>query len=129
MLAYMKLNKIRCRSKKYLTAEIAEYAEIIQFFFSAFSAISAVNSYVSFLIRLAAFQARRRSSASSASVRDLKPSVLFPGQIQLAGGIIRRIPRNPLAGLAYFQCQAAGLGLTKFIKTGISQDTVIIHAA
>ena len=55
--ACMKLHKIRCRSKKYLTAEIAEYAEIIQFFFSAFSAISAVNSYVSFLIRLAAFQA------------------------------------------------------------------------
>ena len=27
--AYMKLHKIRCRSKKYLTAEIAEYAEII----------------------------------------------------------------------------------------------------
>jgi len=56
--ARVKLHKIRCRSKKYLTAEIAEYAEIIQFFFSAFSAISAVNSYVSFLIRLAAFQAR-----------------------------------------------------------------------
>ena len=118
----MKLHKIRCRSKKYLTAELAEYTEIIKFFFSAIS-------YVSFLIRLAAFQARRRSSASSASVRDLKPSVLFPGQIQLAGGIIRRIPRNPLAGLAYFQCQAAGLGLTKFIKAGISQDTVIVHAA
>ena len=29
----MKLHKIRCRSKKYLTAEIAEYAEIIYFFF------------------------------------------------------------------------------------------------
>ena len=29
--AYMKLHKIRCRSKKYLTAEIAEYAEIIYF--------------------------------------------------------------------------------------------------
>ena len=27
--AYVKLHKIRCRSKKYLTAEIAEYAEII----------------------------------------------------------------------------------------------------
>ena len=54
--ARVKLHKIRCRSKKYLTAELAEYAEIIQFFFSAFSAISAVNSYVSFLIRLAAFQ-------------------------------------------------------------------------
>ena len=65
----MKLHKIRCRSKKYLTAEIAEYAEI--FFFSAFShrgvgpmpygpeaSISAVNSYVSFLIRLVVFQAR-----------------------------------------------------------------------
>jgi len=54
--ARVKLHKIRCRSKKYLTAEIAEYAEIIYFFFFAISAISAVNSYVSFLIRLAAFQ-------------------------------------------------------------------------
>jgi hypothetical protein len=27
--AHMKLHKIRWRSKKYLTAEIAEYAEII----------------------------------------------------------------------------------------------------
>ena len=27
--ARVKLHKIRCRSKKYLTAEIAEYAEII----------------------------------------------------------------------------------------------------
>jgi hypothetical protein len=66
----VKLHKIRCRFKKYLTAEIAEYAEIIYFFFFAIShrgvgpmpygpeaAISAVNSYVSFLIRLAAFQA------------------------------------------------------------------------
>jgi hypothetical protein len=26
---YVKLHKIRCRFKKYLTAEIAEYAEII----------------------------------------------------------------------------------------------------
>jgi len=30
--ARVKLHKIRCRSKKYLTAEIAEYAEIIYFF-------------------------------------------------------------------------------------------------
>jgi hypothetical protein len=53
----VKLHKIRCRFKKYLTAEFAEHAEIIRLIFSAFSAISAVNSYVSFLIRLAAFQA------------------------------------------------------------------------
>jgi hypothetical protein len=53
----MKLHKIRCRFKKYLTAELVEYAENIKFFFSAVSAISAVNSYVSFSIRLAAFQA------------------------------------------------------------------------
>jgi len=42
----IKPHKIRCRSKKYFTAEFAEHAEIINFFFSAFSAISAVNPYV-----------------------------------------------------------------------------------
>jgi len=39
----IKPHKIRCRSKKYFTAEFAEHAEIINFFFSA---ISAVNPYV-----------------------------------------------------------------------------------
>jgi hypothetical protein len=69
----MKPNKIRCRSKKYLTARPLSRQRLF-IFFSAFShrgagpkpcgpeaAISAVNFYVSFLIRPAIFLAGGRA--------------------------------------------------------------------